>query len=141
MKFLQRPQLISGEDPDERKANALKQSLDYIDIFLDKVFNDDDGDDDGDGDDDDENIDGSFDKIEDHNDHHDNQHKNPPVFLLRWGPVDHCRFLHTGQRHATRGDGLSDHIIPVSILSYLIIFFSSHYHHVLSHHILTFCAK
>jgi len=30
------PQLMSGEDPDERKANALKQSLDYIDIFLDK---------------------------------------------------------------------------------------------------------
>ena len=29
---------MSGEDPDERKANALKQSLDYIDIFLDKVF-------------------------------------------------------------------------------------------------------
>jgi len=27
---------MSGEDPDERKANALKQSLDYIDIFLDK---------------------------------------------------------------------------------------------------------
>ena len=36
--FLQHPQLMSGEDPDERKANALKQSLDYIDIFLDKVF-------------------------------------------------------------------------------------------------------
>lgn len=30
------PQLMSGEDADERKANALKQSLDYIDIFLDK---------------------------------------------------------------------------------------------------------
>ena len=30
---------MSGEDPDERKANALKQSLDYIDIFLDKVGN------------------------------------------------------------------------------------------------------
>ena len=30
---------MSGEDPDERKANALKQSLDYIDIFLDKVSN------------------------------------------------------------------------------------------------------
>ena len=35
----QHPQLMSGEDPDERKANALKQSLDYIDIFLDKVSN------------------------------------------------------------------------------------------------------
>ena len=34
----QHPQLMSGEDPDERKANALKQSLDYIDIFLDKVL-------------------------------------------------------------------------------------------------------
>jgi len=28
------PQLMSGEDADERKANALKQSLDYLDIFL-----------------------------------------------------------------------------------------------------------
>jgi hypothetical protein len=36
--FFQHPQLMSGEDPDERKANALKQSLDYIDIFLDKVL-------------------------------------------------------------------------------------------------------
>ena len=33
----QHPQLMSGCDPDERKANALKQSLDYIDIFLDKT--------------------------------------------------------------------------------------------------------
>jgi len=31
------PQLMSGEAADERKANALKQSLDYIDIFLDKT--------------------------------------------------------------------------------------------------------
>jgi len=30
------PQLMSGEAPDEKRANALKQSLDYIDIFLDK---------------------------------------------------------------------------------------------------------
>ena len=35
--LLQHPQLMSGCDPDERKANALKQSLDYIDIFLDKT--------------------------------------------------------------------------------------------------------
>jgi len=28
--------LMSGEEADERKANALKQSLDYIDMFLDK---------------------------------------------------------------------------------------------------------
>ena len=49
---------MSGEDPDERKANALKQSLDYIDIFLDKVFDDDDGNDgDGDDHDDDQNHD------------------------------------------------------------------------------------
>ncbi len=25
---------MSGEDADERKANVLKQSLDYLDIFL-----------------------------------------------------------------------------------------------------------
>lgn len=31
------PQLMSGEEADERKANALKQSLDYIDIFLEKT--------------------------------------------------------------------------------------------------------
>jgi len=30
------PQLMSGEPPDERKANALKQSLDYVDVFLEK---------------------------------------------------------------------------------------------------------
>ena len=134
---------MSGEDPDERKANALKQSLDYIDIFLDKVF-DDDGDDDSEGDDDEENIDGSFDKLDNHNYQYENQCKNPLVFLLRWGPVDHRRFLHTGQCDTTRGDGLSDHIIPVSILSYLIKFFSylislsSRYFTSYSHF---FCAK
>jgi len=31
------PQLMSGEDADERKANALKQSLDYLDLFLEKT--------------------------------------------------------------------------------------------------------
>ena len=31
---LQHPQLMSGEEADERKANALKQSLDYLDLFL-----------------------------------------------------------------------------------------------------------
>ncbi len=31
---VQHPQLMSGEDADERKANVLKQSLDYLDIFL-----------------------------------------------------------------------------------------------------------
>jgi len=31
------PQLMSGEDADERKANALKQSLEYIDLFLEKT--------------------------------------------------------------------------------------------------------
>jgi len=31
------PQLMSGEEPDERKANALKQSLDYLDLFLEKT--------------------------------------------------------------------------------------------------------
>jgi len=30
------PQLMSGEDADERKANALKQSLEYLDLFLEK---------------------------------------------------------------------------------------------------------
>ena len=28
---------MSGEDADERKANALKQSLEYIDLFLEKT--------------------------------------------------------------------------------------------------------
>jgi hypothetical protein len=28
---------MSGEDADERKANALKQSLEYIDMFLEKT--------------------------------------------------------------------------------------------------------
>ena len=28
---------MSGEEPDERKANALKQSLDYLDLFLEKT--------------------------------------------------------------------------------------------------------
>ena len=32
--FDQHPQLMSGEEADERKANVLKQSLDYLDIFL-----------------------------------------------------------------------------------------------------------
>ena len=32
----QHPQLMSGEDADERKANALKQSLEYLDLFLEK---------------------------------------------------------------------------------------------------------
>jgi len=27
---------MSGEDPDDRKANALKQSLEYIDMFLEQ---------------------------------------------------------------------------------------------------------
>ena len=27
---------MSGEDADERKANALKQSLEYLDLFLEK---------------------------------------------------------------------------------------------------------
>eukprot|EP00092_Neocalanus_flemingeri_P073579 GFUD01090827.1.p1 GENE.GFUD01090827.1~~GFUD01090827.1.p1 ORF type:complete len:231 (-),score=51.19 GFUD01090827.1:254-946(-) len=31
------PQLMSGEYPDDRKANALKQSLEYIDLFLEKT--------------------------------------------------------------------------------------------------------
>ena len=35
--LLKHPQLMSGEDADERKANALKQSLEYIDLFLDKT--------------------------------------------------------------------------------------------------------
>lgn len=30
------PQLMSGEPKDERKANALKQNLDYVDVFLEK---------------------------------------------------------------------------------------------------------
>jgi len=34
--LIQHPQLMSGEDADERKANALKQSLDYLDMFLEK---------------------------------------------------------------------------------------------------------
>eukprot|EP00092_Neocalanus_flemingeri_P101853 GFUD01130231.1.p1 GENE.GFUD01130231.1~~GFUD01130231.1.p1 ORF type:complete len:199 (+),score=44.90 GFUD01130231.1:52-648(+) len=33
------PQLMSGEYPDDRKANALKQSLEYIDLFLEKTRN------------------------------------------------------------------------------------------------------
>ena len=28
---------MSGEEADERKANALKQSLDYLDMFLEKT--------------------------------------------------------------------------------------------------------
>ena len=32
----QHPQLMSGEEADERKANAVKQSLDYLDLFLEK---------------------------------------------------------------------------------------------------------
>ena len=34
--LLQHPQLMSGEPKDERKANALKQNLDYVDVFLEK---------------------------------------------------------------------------------------------------------
>ena len=36
--IFQYPQLMSGEDDDERKANALKQSLEYVDLFLEKTW-------------------------------------------------------------------------------------------------------
>ena len=104
---------MSGEDPDERKANALKQSLDYIDIFLDKV------------------LISILVMVK-------MKIKimiiiiNPPVFLLCRGPVDHRGLLDTGQRHPAGGDGLSDHILPVSISSCLIIF-SSYSHHISSY--------
>ena len=71
--------MISGDDPDERKGNAFKQSLEYLDQFLetnrcrggdgDVDDDDDDGDDDYDdddynnnGDDDDDNDDDDYDK-------------------------------------------------------------------------------
>ena len=109
----------------------LKQSLDYMNIFLDNVL-----------------IRilmkiwmKTIMKSTITMDHHDNQLKSRPVFLHCWGPVDHRRLVHTCQCDTTRGDGLSDHIIPVSILSYLITFFSylikffSSHHHILgSHH-------